>query len=196
MAQLIDDMLNLSRVSRGEMRHEEIYLSQMARDSTEQLQRGQPTRVVEVKIADGIKARGDNGLLRIALENLLGNAWKFTSKQASSKIEFGAQAGDNTLDMLRATFESRGFHATLCRSAQETLQIARTAEFDVIISDIGLPEIDGYELIKQLRRVPHLRDTPALALTGYASQQDRALCPQASTRTSPSPSIRLCFWRR
>jgi CheY-like chemotaxis protein len=78
------------------------------------------------------------------------------------------------LDMLRATFESRGFHATLCRSAQEALQIARTAEFDVIISDIGLPEIDGYELIKQLRSVPHLRDTPALALTGYASQQDRA----------------------
>ncbi|MGI8655129.1 MAG: response regulator [Pyrinomonadaceae bacterium] len=78
------------------------------------------------------------------------------------------------LDMLRATFESRGFQATLCRSAQEALQIARTAEFDVIISDIGLPEIDGYELIKQLRSVPHLRDTPALALTGYASQQDLA----------------------
>ncbi len=80
----------------------------------------------------------------------------------------------DTLDMLRATFESRGFHATLCRSALEALRIARTTEFDVIISDIGLPEIDGYELIKQLRCVPHLRDTPALALTGYASQQDLA----------------------
>jgi len=80
----------------------------------------------------------------------------------------------DTLDMLRATFESHGFHATLCRSAREALRIAQTAEFDVIISDIGLPEIDGYELIKQLRSVPHLRDTPALALTGYASQQDLA----------------------
>lgn len=80
----------------------------------------------------------------------------------------------DTLDMLRATFESHGFHATLCRSAREALRIARIAEFDVIISDIGLPEIDGYELIKQLRSVPHLRDTPALALTGYASHQDLA----------------------
>jgi signal transduction histidine kinase len=92
MAQLIDDMLNLSRVSRGEMRHEQIDLSQMARDITEQLQKSQPERIVEVEIKDGIKARGDDRLVRIALENLLGNAWKFTSKQPSSRIEFGARA--------------------------------------------------------------------------------------------------------
>ncbi len=78
----------------------------------------------------------------------------------------------DTLDMLRATFESRGYRTTLCQSAHEALRVAPTAEFDVIISDIGLPEIDGYELIKQLRAVAHLRHTPALALTGYASQHD------------------------
>ncbi len=109
MAQLIDDMLNLSRVSRGEMRREEIDLSQMARDIAEQLQRGQPERVVEVEIADGIKARGDDRLLRIALENLLGNAWKFTSKQASSKIEFGAQAGDAGEDVFFVRDNGAGF---------------------------------------------------------------------------------------
>jgi len=78
----------------------------------------------------------------------------------------------DTLDMLRATFESRGYRTTLCQSAREALRLAQTAEFDVIVSDIGLPEIDGYELIKQLRAVAHLRHTPALALTGYASQHD------------------------
>jgi len=109
MAQLIDDMLNLSRVSRGEMRREEIDLSRMARDITEQLQRAQPERIVEVKIEDGIKARGDDRLLRIALENLLGNAWKFTSKQPSSRIEFGAQAGDAGEDVFFVRDNGAGF---------------------------------------------------------------------------------------
>jgi PAS domain S-box-containing protein len=109
MAQLIDDMLNLSRVSRGEMRREEIDLSRMARDIAEQLQKAQPERVVEVEIEDGIKARGDNGLLRIALDNLLGNAWKFTSKQPSSRIEFGAQAGDTGEDVFFVRDNGAGF---------------------------------------------------------------------------------------
>jgi len=109
MAQLIDDMLNLSRVSRGEMRREEIDLSRMARDITEQLQRAQPERIVEVKIEDGIKARGDDRLLRIALENLLGNAWKFTSKQPSSRIEFGVQAGDAGEDVFFVRDNGAGF---------------------------------------------------------------------------------------
>lgn len=109
MAQLIDDMLNLSRVSRGEMRREEIDLSRMARDITEQLQRAQPERIVEVKIEDGIEARGDGSLLRIALENLLGNAWKFTSKQPSSRIEFGAQAGDAGEDVFFVRDNGAGF---------------------------------------------------------------------------------------
>jgi len=99
-------------------------------------------------------------------------------KDASVRILIVDDAPD-TLDMLRATFESRGYHATLCQSAHDALRIARTTEFDAIISDIGLPEIDGYELIKQLRAVPHLRHTPALALTGYASQHDNELALSA-----------------
>ncbi len=78
----------------------------------------------------------------------------------------------DTLDMLGATFQARGYHTTLCQSAREALRVATSEHFDVIISDIGLPEIDGYELIKQLRAVSHLRHVPAVALTGYASQHD------------------------
>ncbi|MCA1593012.1 MAG: PAS domain S-box protein [Acidobacteria bacterium] len=78
----------------------------------------------------------------------------------------------DTLDMLQIVFESRGFHATTCSTAEEALSIAQTASFDIIVSDIGLPQIDGYELIKRLRDVPHLHDVPAVALTGYAAPKD------------------------
>ncbi|HEY0082539.1 MAG TPA: response regulator, partial [Pyrinomonadaceae bacterium] len=79
----------------------------------------------------------------------------------------------DTLEMLRVTFEVRGFRTSACATPEEALSIAADEHFDIIISDIGLPNIDGYELLKLLRdRTPHLRDIPALALTGYAAQKD------------------------
>lgn len=109
MAQLIDDMLNLSRVSRVEMRREQINLSAITREVLEQLQREQPERTVEAIIADNINARGDERLLRIALENLLGNAWKFTSKQRSARIEFGVREGDAGEDVFFVRDDGAGF---------------------------------------------------------------------------------------
>ncbi len=90
MAQLIDDMLNLSRVSRGEMRMETVDLSGIAREIVSELQRQAPERKVTFVIADNLISKGDPRLLRIALENLLGNAWKYTSKRATARVEFGA----------------------------------------------------------------------------------------------------------
>ncbi|MCA1566758.1 MAG: response regulator [Acidobacteria bacterium] len=79
----------------------------------------------------------------------------------------------DTLEMLRVAFEVRGFRTTPCATPEEALSIAAGEHFDIIISDIGLPNIDGYELLQLLRnQVPHLRDIPALALTGYAAQKD------------------------
>jgi signal transduction histidine kinase len=89
MAQLIDDMLNLSRVSRGEMRREIVDLSSMVRNIAEELKAAEPDRKVDVAIADGIQAEGDVRLLRVLVENLLRNAWKFTGKKPAAKIEFG-----------------------------------------------------------------------------------------------------------
>jgi len=109
MAQLIDDMLNLARVSRGDMRREQIDLSRMVREVSEQLHREEPERAVEVIIADNINARGDARLLRIALENLLGNAWKFTSKQRSARIEFGVREGDAGEDVFFVSDDGAGF---------------------------------------------------------------------------------------
>jgi CheY-like chemotaxis protein len=78
----------------------------------------------------------------------------------------------DTLEMLQAIFERQGFETTLCETAAEALRIAASMWFDIIVSDIGLPQIDGYELLKRLRQMPHLRETPAVALTGYATKKD------------------------
>jgi signal transduction histidine kinase len=89
MALLIDDLLDLSRVTRTEMRRRTVDLSALARDIVEELRKSQPEREVEFAIEEGLVAYGDARLLRLALENLLGNAWKFTSKKPHAKIEFG-----------------------------------------------------------------------------------------------------------
>jgi CheY-like chemotaxis protein len=79
----------------------------------------------------------------------------------------------DTLEMLRVAFEVRGFRTSACATPEEALSIAASEHFDIIISDIGLPNIDGYELLRRLRKeTPALRDVPALALTGYAAQKD------------------------
>ena len=91
MAQLIDDLLNLSRHTRAEMRRQPVNLSKLAREVANELQEQAPKRAVEVHIAAGVKAVGDPALLRVALSNLLANAWKFTSKGAKAAIEFGVK---------------------------------------------------------------------------------------------------------
>ncbi|MBA2734067.1 MAG: PAS domain S-box protein [Acidobacteria bacterium] len=78
----------------------------------------------------------------------------------------------DTLEMLRQTLKIRGYSVTPCESAPEALLAAQSGGFDIIISDIGMPEIDGYELIRRLRGLPHLSNVPAIALTGYAAEQD------------------------
>ncbi len=90
MTQLIDDLLNLSRVTRWEMHRENVDLSTMARSIAGELQAGQPERKVEFVISPGLTATGDPSLLRIVIQNLLGNSWKFTSHHATARIEFGA----------------------------------------------------------------------------------------------------------
>jgi len=88
MGTLIDDLLKLARVTRAEIRTEDVDLSGMAREIVADLQRTTPERQVDCEIAPGLKARGDTRLLRVALDNLLRNSWKYTLKQPAPRVEF------------------------------------------------------------------------------------------------------------
>jgi PAS domain S-box-containing protein len=91
MSTLIDDLLNLARVAREEMKHEPVKLTEMAAAILRELQNREPNRAVTCTIGQEIVANGDPRLLHIVLDNLLGNAWKFTAKKDGAKIDFGAE---------------------------------------------------------------------------------------------------------
>jgi light-regulated signal transduction histidine kinase (bacteriophytochrome) len=88
MTTLIDDLLNLSRVNRAQLCAEQVNLSELATCIIADLRMRDPTRQVVVEIADGLTAFCDKGLIKVALDNLLGNAWKFTGKQPDARIAF------------------------------------------------------------------------------------------------------------
>lgn len=94
MGVLIDDLLNLSRVTRAKMKHERVDLSAMAISIASEFKKREGQRRVEWLIKDGMQAFGDARLLQVVLDNLLGNAWKYTSKHGQARIEFGRRQDD------------------------------------------------------------------------------------------------------
>ena len=111
MGQLTDDLLNLSRVTRSEIKTERVDLSALADEVATDLRKTEPGRQVTVEIGKGITAIGDRRLLRIALENLIGNAWKFTAKRSDAKIEFGV-SGKNGARTYYVRDNGAGFDMT------------------------------------------------------------------------------------
>jgi light-regulated signal transduction histidine kinase (bacteriophytochrome) len=96
MAQLIDDLLKLSRIAKGGMNVTAVDLSRVAREIAAELMRSQPARQVSFTITEGLVAQCDQHLLKVVLDNLLGNAWKFTSKKGQAIIEFSSTLIDGT----------------------------------------------------------------------------------------------------
>jgi PAS domain S-box-containing protein len=90
MDKIIEDLLKLSRLGRSELRWQLINLTALATGLAEDLRRSDPGRAVEFVIAPHLEAEGDERLLRVALDNLLGNAWKFSAKTPNARIEFGS----------------------------------------------------------------------------------------------------------
>jgi PAS domain S-box-containing protein len=94
MSALIRDLLNLSRVTRSQLQRESIDISEMARSIVDVLRGREPNRVVEVDVASDLQASADPRLARIVLENLIANAWKFTSKKDHARIAIGKEERD------------------------------------------------------------------------------------------------------
>jgi light-regulated signal transduction histidine kinase (bacteriophytochrome) len=110
MGQLIDDLLNLSRVTRSDMTVETVDLSLLASSICTELQQSHLDRQVEFAIQSGLLAQGDTRLLRVLLGNLLNNAWKFTSKKAQAQIEFGAMPTESGVPVYFVRDNGAGFN--------------------------------------------------------------------------------------
>ena len=114
MANLIDDLLNLARLSRQEMRVQNCDMSQLAATACAALATAHPERKVIIKIQAGMTFSGDPGLMRATLDNLIGNAWKYTAKTSAARIEVGNEWRDgNTVYYVRdngAGFDMRYVH--------------------------------------------------------------------------------------
>jgi signal transduction histidine kinase len=91
MHRLINDLLSLSKIVRTPLHAETVDLSRVAREVLQTLRENAPARVAEFSVADGITVAGDSGLLRIVLENLFSNAWKFSARRERAQIAFGRE---------------------------------------------------------------------------------------------------------
>jgi len=94
MSGLIEDLLNLSRIGRSELTARSISLSQIAAEAAAAVRERHPTREVQLEIAPGMDVSADPRLLRIALENLVSNAWKYTARTPQARVSIGTQASE------------------------------------------------------------------------------------------------------
>jgi signal transduction histidine kinase len=109
MGQLISDLLVLSRMSRSSLTIEAVDLTAIAKEVIASLRELEPQRHAEVVIAEGMAVRGDRGLLRVLLDNVLGNAWKYSGKQPAPRIEMGVVASEHHAQTIFVRDNGAGF---------------------------------------------------------------------------------------
>jgi PAS domain S-box-containing protein len=139
MAQLIDGLLSLSRVTRGELVREKVDLTRIARQSAARLRDVNPGRQIEEVVQEGLAAEGDVRLISAVFDNLLGNAWKFTSKCATARVEVGKQS-ENGQPVFFVRDNGAGFDQTYAGKLFGAFQrLHAVSEFDG--SGIGLATV-------------------------------------------------------
>ncbi|HTT38664.1 MAG TPA: PAS domain S-box protein [Burkholderiales bacterium] len=138
MAHLIDDLLKLARVARLELVAQPVDLTAMAREVIEQRQSVDRQRHVEAEIEEGLVAHCDARLMRVVLENLIDNAWKFTSQTPTARIEFGHKPGSG--DVFRVQDNGAGFDVSLAHKLFVAFQRLHAAD-DFPGTGIGLATV-------------------------------------------------------
>jgi PAS domain S-box-containing protein len=130
MAQMIDDLLHLSRATRSQLRREHTDLSALAREVLAELAAQEPGREVETHVPDGLVARSDPHLVRLVLQNLIGNAWKFTAHRDDPVIRVGVQRQDG-IDVFSVEDNGAGFDMTYAHKMFDPFQRLHSAsEFE------------------------------------------------------------------
>jgi signal transduction histidine kinase/FixJ family two-component response regulator len=140
MHSLIDDLLSLSKIVRAPMRRVTVDLSAMAREVAAHVRERERTRKLDLVIAEGVTAQGDPGLLRVVFENLLGNAWKFSSKREVTHIEFGVRTEADGRVVYFVKDNGAGFDSTRAKKLFTPFQRMHTQE-DFKGTGIGLATV-------------------------------------------------------
>jgi PAS domain S-box-containing protein len=130
MAQMIDDLLHLSRATRSQLRREHTDLSELARDVIAELAGQEPDRKVETDVPDGLVARADPHLVRLVLQNLIGNAWKFTAERDDAVIRLRRHRQDG-IDVFSVEDNGAGFDMAYAHKMFDPFQrLHSAAEFE------------------------------------------------------------------
>jgi len=140
MGQLIDDLLALSKVTRAEMKRERVDLSDLAAQIAAELARLSPKRHVAVTITPGLTATGDPQLVRLALQNLIENAWKFTARREKGAIEVGATRDEDSMPAFYVRDNGAGYDPTFAANLFGPFQRLHPAS-DFPGSGIGLATV-------------------------------------------------------
>ncbi|MFI5494902.1 ATP-binding protein [Actinoplanes sp. NPDC051859] len=127
MAQMIDDLLGLSRATRTELHREHTDLSALARDLVAELHNTDPERSVDVAVADGLVAQADPHLIRLVLQNLLGNAWKFTANSEAAAITMASE-DHHGVEVFTVTDNGAGFDMKYAHKLFDPFQRLHTAD--------------------------------------------------------------------
>ncbi|MCD6051603.1 MAG: histidine kinase [Verrucomicrobia bacterium] len=128
MSGLIDDLLRLARLARIELHFEKVSLSQLATRLAARFQAGTPGRSANFKIQPGLEVNGDAGLLQVVLENLLSNAWKYTSRKSHAEIEFGTLPGTDGTTTFFVRDNGAGFSMSFLDRLFQPFQRLHTQE--------------------------------------------------------------------
>lgn len=139
MGMLIDDLLALARISRRQVRREAVDVSALATEVVKELREKEPARDVALHVQPGLRAAADRGLVKIALDNLLGNAWKFTSKTSAARIEVGSERHEG-VEVFYVRDNGAGFEMQYAHKLFGAFQRLH-AESDFIGTGIGLATV-------------------------------------------------------